>query len=128
MRRVVLYLGLSFVVAAVAVTRLPAAAPELPQLPALAVLRYPPALRAAVEEAYAAVEAKPRDAAANGRLAMVLHANHLFDEAEICYRRGHLLEPAAVRLACLPGGGQGRQGGCGQAHAGLRGGLPMGQQ
>src|SRR5690349_4825212 len=61
--------------------------PDLPQLPPLATLRYPPAVRAAVEEASAAVEAKPRDAAANGRLGMVLHANHLIDEAAICYRR-----------------------------------------
>jgi len=125
MRRAVLYLGLSFVLAAVAVPQPPAAAPELPQLPALAVLRYPPALRAAVEEANAAVEAKPRDAAANGRLAMVLHANHLFDEAEVCYRRAHLLEPESFRWTYLLGVVQARQGDCAQAIAVLREALQM---
>lgn len=128
MRRAVLYLGLSFVLAAVAVPRSPAAAPELPQLPALAVLRYPPALRAAVEEAYAAVEAKPRDAAANGRLAMVLHANDLFDEAEVCYRRARLLEPASFRWTYLLGVVQARQGDCAQAIAVLREALQMEQE
>jgi tetratricopeptide (TPR) repeat protein len=120
MRRTVLYLGFSFVLAAVAVPQPPAAAPELPQLPGLAVLRYSPALRAAVEEAFAAVEKTPRDATANGRLAMVLHANHLFDEAEVCYRRAHLLDPASFRWTYLLGVVQARQGDCAQAISVLR--------
>src|SRR5690349_5672780 len=125
MRRAVLYLGLLFVLAAVAVSRPPAAAPELPQLPALAVLRYPPALRAVIEEAYTAVEAKPRDAAANGRLAMVLQANHLFDEAQVCYRRAHLLDPASFRWTYLLGVVQAAQGDCAQAITVLREALQM---
>src|SRR5689334_10740828 len=128
MRRTVLYLGFSFVLAAVAVPQPPAAAPELPQLPGLAVLRYSPALRAAVEEAYAAVEKTPRDATANGRLAMVLHANHLFDEAEVCYRRAHLLEPASFRWTYLLGVVQARQGDCAQAISVLREALQMEQE
>ncbi len=124
MRRAVLYLGLSFMLAAVAVSR-PPAAPDLPQLPALAVLRYSPALRAAVEEAYTAVEAKPRDAAANGRLAMVLQANRLFEEAEVCYRRAHLLDPASFRWTYLLAVVQATQGDCAQAIAMLRDALQM---
>ncbi|PYT22244.1 MAG: hypothetical protein DMG57_36050 [Acidobacteria bacterium] len=94
--------------------------PDLPQLPPLATLRYPPAVRAAVEEAVAAVEAKPRDAAANGTLAMVLHANHLIDEAVACYQRAHLLDPSTFRWAYFLGLIQASQADCEHATATLR--------
>src|SRR5207244_8789809 len=94
------YLGMALALApGTCICSAMAETPDLPQLPPLATLRYPPAVRAAVEEAVAAVEAKPRDAAANGRLAMVLHANHLIDEAAVCYQRAHLLDPSTFRWA-----------------------------
>src|SRR5229473_1946777 len=95
MRRAALYLAMVLALAPGTCTwSAMAETPDLPQLPPLATLRYPPAVRAAVEEAYSAVEARPRDATANGKLGMVLHANHLIDEAAICYRRAQMLDPA----------------------------------
>jgi tetratricopeptide (TPR) repeat protein len=46
---------------------------------------------------------------------MVLHANLLFDEAEVCYRRAHLLDPAPFQWTYLLGVVQARRGDCTQA-------------
>ncbi len=71
--------------------------PALPELPRLALDKSIPTVRAAVKEAYDAVLAHPRDASANGKLGMVLHAHSFPAEAEVCYRRAHLLDPASFR-------------------------------
>jgi tetratricopeptide (TPR) repeat protein len=75
----------------------PAEALALPELPTLKLEKSPPTVRAAVKAAYDAVVAHPRDALANGKLGMVLHAHSLPAEAEVCYRRAHLLDPASFR-------------------------------
>jgi len=75
----------------------PADTPALPDLPRLALDKSLPEVRAAVKEAYDAVMAHPRDASANGKLGMVLHAHSFPADAEVCYRRAHLLDPASFR-------------------------------
>lgn len=70
--------------------------PELPQITFDSLL--PPA-RAATQEAYNAALARPRDASTNGKLGMVLHANNLLSEAQICYRRARSLYPASFQWA-----------------------------
>lgn len=75
----------------------PGEAPALPELPRLTLDNSPPTVQAAVKEAYEAVLAHPRDASANGKLGMVLHAHGFPVDAEVCYRRAHLLDPASFR-------------------------------
>src|SRR5260370_32495464 len=45
------------------------------------------------------VEAKPRDAGANGRMGMLLHAFEQYESAEICYRRARILDPSRFQWA-----------------------------
>src|SRR5260370_24589208 len=78
----------------------PADAPALPELPRLALDKSLPEVRAAVKEAYDAVMAHPRDASANGKLGMVLHAHSFPADAEVCYRRAPLPGPPSLR--CVP--------------------------
>lgn len=73
--------------------------PELPKLPQLAVERLPPPARAIVQKALDLVVAHPRDAAANGKLGMLLQAHGLTREAEVCFRRARLLDPSSLRWA-----------------------------
>lgn len=69
----------------------------LPELPALAMDRFLPAVRQEIQKAEAAARAKPTDADACGRLGMVLHAHEQYGSAESCYRRAHLLDGKAFR-------------------------------
>jgi tetratricopeptide (TPR) repeat protein len=73
--------------------------PSLPELPQLGYDKMLSTVRTEVQEAYNLVLAHPRDAAANGNLGMVLHAHDLPGEAEVCYRRAHLLDPKSFRWA-----------------------------
>ena len=73
--------------------------PSLPELPQLAYDKMLSTVRAEVQKAYDVVLAHPRDATANGNLGMVLHAHDMPTEAEICYRRAHLLDPTSFRWA-----------------------------
>src|SRR5436305_1171183 len=73
--------------------------PSLPELPQLAYDKMLSTVRAEVQKAYDVVLAHPRDATANGNLGMVLHAHDMPSEAEICYRRAHLLDPVSFRWA-----------------------------
>ena len=75
--------------------------PEVPTL--LAPDAYPGSLRAELMKAYAAAIANPRDASANGRLGVVLHACGHIEEAEVSYQRAHLLDPKSFRWAYLLG-------------------------
>ncbi len=72
-------------------------APNLPELPQLAFDKMLSQIRAEVQEAYDAALTHPQDATANGKLGMVLHAHGLLGEAETCYRRAHVLDPASFR-------------------------------
>ena len=84
--------------------------PGLRELPKLSVEGLPPAVRAVVQQAFDAAVAHPEDAGANGRLGMVLYAHSLVKEAEVCFRRAHLLDPASLSWAYYLGLCQAAQG------------------
>src|SRR5437773_2051258 len=70
----------------------------LPDLPQIVYEQFPPEEHDQLEKAYSAVKANPNDATLNGNLGMVFEAHNPADpEAEICYRRAHLLDPSAFR-------------------------------
>jgi tetratricopeptide (TPR) repeat protein len=71
----------------------------LPGLPQLTIANFRPQIRDQVQQAYREVEAKPRDADANGRMGMLLHAFEQYESAEICYRRARILDPSRFQWA-----------------------------
>jgi tetratricopeptide (TPR) repeat protein len=71
----------------------------LPELPRPALNNFHPSVRASIEDVYSFAQSHPMDAAANGKLGMMLHAHNLFDEAEICYRRARTLDPQSFSWA-----------------------------
>lgn len=79
----------------------PAADAALPDLPKIRLESLSPPARASVEEALGAVAAHPQDAAANGKLAMLLHSLELSKDAEVCYRRAATLDPASMQWTYL---------------------------
>jgi tetratricopeptide (TPR) repeat protein len=72
-------------------TMLPAT--SLPPLPSLKIADLFPGVVKQVEETYQAARSHPKDAAANGALAMVLDTYEQYSLAEVCYQRAHLLDP-----------------------------------
>src|SRR5919108_2001260 len=50
-----------------------------------------------VAQAYAAARKRPQDAGTVGKLGMLLDAYHRPEDAALCYRRAHLLAPAAFK-------------------------------
>ena len=79
--------------------RLLAQSASLPELPRLAIDDLPPTVSGVIQKAYDSAQANPTDASANGRLGMLFHAHNLFEEAEACYKRAHLLDPNVFRWA-----------------------------
>jgi len=71
---------------------LAARGPELPPLPELKLGATFEIVRRQVNEAYVRARAHPTDAAANGKLGMVLDAYEQYDSAALCYRRAHALD------------------------------------
>ncbi|MDE3178696.1 MAG: tetratricopeptide repeat protein, partial [Acidobacteriota bacterium] len=69
----------------------------LPPLPALTFTSSFSVVRVQIKQAYDEARSKPSDAAANGKLAMVLDAYQQYAAAAVCYRRAHLLNPASFR-------------------------------
>ena len=70
---------------------------SLPELPKPVAATFTPAVRDQVQKAYDDARQHPRDAAACGRLGMVLHAYEQYQSAAVCYRRASLLEPGSFR-------------------------------
>jgi tetratricopeptide (TPR) repeat protein len=70
---------------------------RLPPLPKITVQDILPGIRDQVQNAYSAVQAHPRDASANGRLAMILHVYNQPKAATACYQRAHHLDPNSFR-------------------------------
>ena len=68
----------------------------LPPLPAVKIDSPYPAIRSQLSAALAEARAHPRDAAANGRLAMTLDAYQQYAAASVCYRRAHRLDPSSL--------------------------------
>lgn len=72
---------------------------HLPSLPQLTIAAFRPQIRDQAQRAYREVEAKPKDADANGRMGTLLHAFEQFESAEICYRRARILDASIFRWA-----------------------------
>jgi cytochrome c-type biogenesis protein CcmH/NrfG len=72
-------------------------APAIPDLAPLALDDFSSSVRGQIQEAYANVRAHADDAAANGRLGMILQTYGLFQEAAVSYRRASQLAPTAFR-------------------------------
>jgi tetratricopeptide (TPR) repeat protein len=71
----------------------------VPALPKIETSSFPPQVRAQVDNAVRDAMMNPDDAAATGRLGMVLHAYQQFDPAEQCYRRARIMDPKAFEWA-----------------------------
>jgi len=69
-------------------------APEVPQVN---IAGLPRETQDQAAEAYAAARKHPQDAGAVGKLGMLLDSYHRSEDAALCYRRAHLLEPAAFK-------------------------------
>jgi tetratricopeptide (TPR) repeat protein len=76
---------------------LAAQTPRLPLLPKVNVGELPAETRKQVQEAYDAARQHPDDAAAVGKLGMLLDLYRHWDDAVVCYRRAHLLLPQAFK-------------------------------
>src|SRR5688572_2882952 len=68
---------------------------SLPPLPDLALDRFPDSAPTSVSRAYEAAKGRPKDAAAVGALARVLHAWEQWDAAHEAYVRAQALAPDA---------------------------------
>jgi tetratricopeptide (TPR) repeat protein len=86
----------AFVLLTAAANARPATLPPLPQLDLSNTF---PGVRNQIRKAEAAAHARPNDSEANGKLGMVLDAYEQYSAAEVCYRRAHLLAPAAFPWA-----------------------------
>src|ERR1700680_588654 len=69
-------------------------APEVPQV---SIVGFPLETRKQVAQAYAAARKRPRSADAVGNLAMLLDLYHRPQDAALCYRRAHLIQPTAFK-------------------------------
>lgn len=90
----------SLLVAIIFVSVLPslvAQTPRLPPLPQVNVQELPAETHEQVQEAYDAARRRPDDAAAIGKLGMLLDLYRRWDGAAVCYRRAHLLEPKTFK-------------------------------
>ena len=67
------------------------------ELPQVTVAAFAPETRDQVEQAFSAARAHPNDAQAVGKLGMLLDLYGRADDAELCYRRAHLLEPSSFK-------------------------------
>src|SRR5690348_7146225 len=93
--------------------------PRLPALPYILPDEFPAPIRDKIRKSYAAEQAHPESAEANGELGMLLEAANKSDErAEICYQRAHTLDPASYRWAYYLGvlrANRGNPGGAAEA-------------
>ena len=68
-----------------------------PEIPQVNIVGLPRETQDQVAAAYAAARKQPQDAGAVGALGMLLDAYHRSEDAALCYRRAHLLAPAAFK-------------------------------
>jgi tetratricopeptide (TPR) repeat protein len=94
--------------------------PRLPELPAVALEGFAPAVQAEIEKSLQRVQSDPRNARANGLLGMVLHAHQQHASAEACYERARLLEPESFEWLYYLALVQEQQGENGEAIENLR--------
>ena len=93
---------------------------DFPDLPRLILANFRPQIRDQVQQAYREVEARPKDANANGRMGMLLHAFEQYEAAELCYRRARILDPKRFQWAYYLGLTQAIDGKNAEAAASLR--------
>ncbi len=67
-------------------------AARLPDLPLLSLANFAPPIRQQIQEASDALRSNPQDAAANGRLGMLLHAYQQNEAAVVCFERARALD------------------------------------
>lgn len=72
-------------------------AQTLPDLPPVAVDSFGTEVREQIRKAIADVQAKPREAEANGKLGMVLQTYEQYEPAAVCYERARRLSPEEFR-------------------------------
>jgi tetratricopeptide (TPR) repeat protein len=82
----------------------------MPPLPKLKLGHFPSIVNRQLQEAYVAARKHSIDPMANGKLGMLLDAYKQYEEAEICYRRAHLLKPNSFRWIYYLGYVQFKQG------------------
>src|SRR5579884_153515 len=75
------------------------ASTSLPPLPELRTDNLFPSVLQQIEDAYQSARAHPMDAAANGKLGMVLDAYEQYAPALVCYLRAHRLDPRSFDWA-----------------------------
>jgi superkiller protein 3 len=109
-----------WVLAAVLVAGACARRQEAPELPTIATEKFAPAVREAITKALEAARAKPADAAAIGKLGMVLHAHEQYATAAACYRRAQAMEPKVLRWPYYLAQVEAQQGNGGAAEVALR--------
>ena len=68
-----------------------------PDVPSVDISRLPLETRTQVEQAYADASKRPGDAEAVGKLGMLLDLYHRPEDAALCYKRAHLLQPASFQ-------------------------------
>src|SRR5438552_7979782 len=92
----------------------------VPELPRLSLDNFSPGIQEQIEEAYSNASSHLEDAAASGRLGMVLQTYGLLQEAAVCYRRAGQLEPNVFQWAYYLGAVEADQGRCDAATSTLR--------
>src|SRR5437763_7034371 len=94
--------------------------PAVPELPRLSLDNFSPGIQEQIGEAYSYARSHPGDAAASGRLGMVLQTYGLLQEAAVCYRRAGQLQPNVLQWAYYLGVVEADQGKCDGAASTLR--------
>ena len=100
-------------------------AEDPPATPVIEADRFPSPLRSRIREAQERLASRPRDAEANGYLAMLLHAHGQYAAAEASYRRAHAFDPRAFRWLYYLALAESAQGKNTEALAALRKALRM---
>jgi len=90
-RVIILFVSLIFM------TPVTSLAQSLPDLPQPVFDNFAPEIREQMRKAYAAAQARPRDAEAVGRLGMTLHTYEEYEGAAVCYERARRLAPEEFR-------------------------------
>ncbi len=72
-------------------------AEPLPEIPKLETEKFLPAIREEIRKAEEAARNRPQDAAASGKLGMILHAHGQNGAAEVCYQRAQQLDRRSFR-------------------------------
>src|SRR6266480_4451369 len=86
--------------------------PAVPELPRLRLDNFSPGIQEQIGEAYSNARSSSGDAAASGRLGMILQTYSLLQEAAVCYRRAGQLEPNVFQWAYYLGVVETDQGKC----------------